>query len=323
MTIRSFWPLLIGLLVLDSIAETTLVLQSTIPLPQVRGRMDHFGYDAKTGRAFLAALENNTVEVIDARKGTLLASIVGMHKPTGIIFKLAENQIWVGNGDDGSIKILDGTTYRLIKSIGGLDDADNIRLDPKEEKVFLGFGDGALAMFRRFEKTETIKLPGHPEAFQLEASGDRIFINVPNAQELTVVDRTKFLVVAHWPLKQFSSNFPMALNETGGQIFVGCRNPSALVVLDSSTGNLLANVSTHGDADDLFWDPQRHQIYVSCGEGFIDVIEAKGNEFHRVEAIPTRKGARTSFFAPSDRFMLLAAPRSGSAPAELRVYSVK
>src|SRR5689334_5921190 len=107
----------------------SLKLVNTIPLPGVKGRFDHFAMDANGHRLFVAALGNDTVEVIDVAAGKHLHSIPGLRKPTGIVFLPAENQIGVANGSDGTFRVYDGKTYEQRASVSGLDDADNVRRD--------------------------------------------------------------------------------------------------------------------------------------------------------------------------------------------------
>src|SRR5262245_5246634 len=108
-----------------------LKLTKTIPLPGVTGRFDHFAVDSKGRRLFVAALGNNTVEVVDIAAGKHLKSITGLRKPTGVLYLADLNRVGIANGDDGTFKLFDGTSYQLSKSVGSLDDADNVRFDPK------------------------------------------------------------------------------------------------------------------------------------------------------------------------------------------------
>jgi DNA-binding beta-propeller fold protein YncE len=164
-----------------AIAAEPLVLKATVPLPGVKGRFDHFALDTNTHRVFVAALGNNTLEIIDGASAKRLHTVTGLHKPTGVAFLADRNQIVAANGDDGTVKVFDGANYKLVKSISGLDDADNVRLDAKANRIYVGYGDGALAALdaKTFEPVSTIKLKAHPESFQLEQNGPRIFVNVP------------------------------------------------------------------------------------------------------------------------------------------------
>src|ERR1051326_354895 len=155
-----------------------LTLVKTIPLPGVKGRLDHFAIDPKGHRLLVAALGNNTLEVIDISAGTHLKSIPGMRKPQGVLYLEEQNQIAAANGEDGTLKFFDGPSYKLLGSIGSMDDADNVRFDAKTKLIYVGFGDGSLASIdpKTMKQTGRIKLAAHPESFQLEQQGSRIFI---------------------------------------------------------------------------------------------------------------------------------------------------
>lgn len=303
-----------------------LKLANTIPLPGVKGRFDHGAMDAKGGRLFVAALGNNTLEVIDAANGKRLKSVTGLHKPTGVAYLADRNFIGVANGDDGTFKVFSGDSYELVQSISSLSDADNVRYDPAAKLIYVGYGDGALAVIDSvtMKQTASIKLAAHPESFQLEQHGNRIFVNVPDAKHVAVIDRDRKVVSATWPMTEFRANFPMALDEENHRLFVGCRHPARLVVLDSVTGKPAANVSISDDTDDLFYDANRKRLYVSCGEGAIDVIsQGEGDAYRRGAVITTRGGARTSFYSPDLDAFYLAVPMRSLQNAEIRVFRGK
>jgi hypothetical protein len=319
-------PLLI--LAISSLAVSAadfipLKLIQTIPLPGVQGRFDHFSIDSKGNRLFIAALGNNTLEIIDLSAGKRIQSVAGMSKPTGVLYLADQNRVVVANGDDGTLKLLDATTFKPIQTLAKVPDADNLRLDSQTKLAWLGYGDGALAPIdtEGLKVVARVKLGGHPESFQLEKQGTRIFVNVPDAKEIAVIDRKNRSLVQTWTMEHFQANFPMALDEPNHRLFVGCRNPPRLVVLDTQVGKSMADVPIAGDTDDLFYDAKRKRLYLSCGEGFIDVIEQPSpDKFQRVTQIPSSPGARTSFFSPDlDRYFV-AVPDRHNKTAELRVY---
>ena len=302
-----------------------LKLTKTIPLPKVKGRFDHFAMDAKGQRLFVAALGNDTLEVLDVAEGRHLKSIAGLHKPTGVVFLPEANQIGVANGEDGTFKLFDGVSYELVNSLGGLDDADNVRRDAKTKLIYIGYGNGALGVIDSAARQliGRIKLAGHPESFQLESDGNRIFVNVPDARQIAVIDRENQAVMVTWPMEKLRANFPMALDEANHRLFVGCRRPARLAVLDTATGQPVTDIAISDDSDDLFYDPGRKRLYASCGEGFIDVIEQRhGDHDEPLAHLPTRGGARTSFYSGEAGRLFLAVPRSGGQPAEIRIFAV-
>jgi hypothetical protein len=217
--------LLLGTLMFAAHAAepTSLKLSQTIPLPGVQGRFDHFAVDMTGRRLFVAALGNNTLEVIDLVAGKRIQSVAGMSKPTGILYFPESNRIFVANGDDGTLKILDGATYKAVNNLTALDDADNLRYDLKTKLAYLGYGDGALGIIdtASAKAVAKVQLPKHPESFQLEKDGRRIFVNVPDAKQVAVIDRDQRTVVETWPMEKFQANFPMALDEGNHRLFIG------------------------------------------------------------------------------------------------------
>ncbi len=301
----------------------TLKLAQTIPLPGVKGRFDHFAIDTKGQRLFVAALGNNTLEILDLAGGKRIRSLAGMSKPTGVLYLAEPNQVIVANGDDGTLKILSGTDYKVLQSLTDLGDADNLRFEPTTKFAWLGYSEGALGIIdtAAAKLVASVKLPAHPESFQLEKKGARIFVNVPDAKQVAVIDRAKRAVTATWPVDTFVANFPMALDEPNHRLLIGCRKPARLVVLDTANGKPVADLEVSGDVDDLFYDARRHRLYLSCGEGFIDVVaQPSTDSYKRLARIPTSTGARTAFFcAELDRYYL-AVPDRGTQEAQIRVF---
>jgi DNA-binding beta-propeller fold protein YncE len=302
-----------------------LRLESTIPLPNVNGRIDHLGVDVQGKRLFVSALGNNTVEVVDLASGQIVHTIRGLKEPQGIFYWADTNRLYVANGVDGHVLVFDGTSFEQIHEYDLSGDADNIRFDAGAKEVFVGYGSGALGVINVDLKSnvgETM-LDGHPEGFQLEKQGPRVFINVPNAGNVTVVDRRTRTVKAKWQVTGAKSNFPMALDEANHRLFIGCRKPAKMLVLDLADGKEIASVDITADTDDLFYDAQLKRIYVSGGAGSISVIEQKDADHYSVSAtIPTAEGARTSLLVPELKRLYVARPHRGKQPAALLVFAV-
>jgi hypothetical protein len=185
----------------------------------------------------------------------------------------------------------------------------------------VGYGDGALAILdtKDNRRITEIGLDGHPESFRLESNGRRIFVNVPDAHAIEVADRQSGKVTATWPTGHLSANYPMALDEASQQVLVVFRKPPTLTAYSMKNGAPVANAGTCGDADDVFVDAKRHRVYVSCGEGYLDVFEDPG-PFRRLARIPTASGARTALFVPELDRLFLAVRASAHEPAATWVY---
>jgi YVTN family beta-propeller protein len=305
-------------------AAEPLKLVQTIPLPGVKGRFDHFSIDMKGNRLFVAALGNNTVEVLDLAGGKRIQTISDLSKPQGVLFIADRNELAVASGGDGTLKILNAATFAVKHKLTDMPDADNVRLDPHTGETWVGYGDGALARVLPGMHKGTLKLAGHPESFQLEKQGRRIFANVPDAKQIAVIDTRKDSITATWPMEKFQANFPMALDEANHRLFVGCRRPARLTIFDTEAGKPVADLAICGDTDDLFYDTQRKRIYISCGEGFIDIIsQDSADTYTPLARIQTSLGARTCYFSPDLDRLYLAVPERGHQKAEIRIYQPK
>lgn len=302
-----------------------LRLETRVELPDVRGRIDHLSLDAATGRLFVAALGNDTVEVIDVKAGRRVQTLRGLAEPQGVLVVPDTNRLYVANGDDGTLRVFDARSLSPLKQLKLGDDADNVRLDPAGGRVWVGYGGGALAAVDPATASVvlTVPLPAHPESFQLEAKGSRLFVNLPGAKAVAVVDRTKGAVVASWRTGDATANFPMALDEADRRLFVVCRSPARLLVLDTGSGAIVATLPTVGDSDDVFYDGAARRLYVSGGAGAITVYAQDGPDHYReVGSLPTVSGARTSLFSPQMRRLFLAARAGGGSPAAIWIYAV-
>lgn len=297
------------------------VLQATgnLPLPGVEGRIDHLAATPDGERLFVAALGSDLVAAIDTARRQVSGAIRGIKEPQGVYFIAASGTLVVAGGGDATVRFYD-RNLRLAGAVGGLADADNVRYDPTSGLIYVGYGEGGLAIIdpTGAVKVGDIALDGHPESFQLETHGGRIFVNVPAADEIEVIDRARRVVLTRWKLTAAGGNFPMALDEADQRVLVGCRTPARLLALNTTSGKVVAKLRACGDADDLFYDSARRAIYLSGGAGCVSVFtRTVSGDYEESRTIATPQGSRTSLFVPSAHTLYVAAPRRGSRPAEL------
>jgi DNA-binding beta-propeller fold protein YncE len=303
-----------------------LKLTQTIALPGVERRIDHFAFDAAAERLVVCALGNNTAEVLDLRKGERVHSISGLGAPQGIVYIPELNRLFIANDKGGLCNIYDSKSWQLIGKVDFQDDADNVRYDSTTKQIYVGFGSGGIGIINAADgkRVGSIKLAAHPEAFELEKHGRRIFVNVPNAGHVAVIDRDKGEVIATWKTDGASANFPMAFDEANHRLFIGCRVPSKLVVLNTESGEVVASIDISGDPDDVFYDSRRHRIYAICGAGKIDTIEqTDANTYKALTKVDTANGARTGLFVPERDNLFVAVPHRGNQAAEIRRYQIE
>src|SRR5438445_732072 len=203
---------------------------------------------------------------------------------------------------------------------------DNVTYDDASKRIYVGFGSGGIGIISASEGKiiGALKLPEHPESFELEKQGHCIFVNVPNARQVVVIDREKSELIATWKTDGAFGNFPMAFDEANHRLFIGCRAPPKLVVLNTESGNVVASIDISGDPDDVFYDRKRHRIYAICGAGKIGIIEqADANTYKEFAKIDTATGARTGLFVPERDSLFVGVPHRGSQAAEIRCYQIE
>ena len=302
-------------------AASLLDCKQTIPLPHVKGGFDLMAIDLAGQRLFVNAEDNNTTEVVDLAAGKLAHTITGMQEPKWVVYRPDSHKLYIANGN-GQVRVFDSESWTPVRTIEFKEKANNLRYDPQTQELFVGVGKtfGALGIVDTRSDTITaqIALASFPKQFELD--GERIYVNVPTANHIAVVDRAKRAVVATWPVKEAKDNVPMALDRANHRLFVGCAS-GKLVVFDTATGQSVASLDINADPDGIYCDTARQLIYVSCGAGSIDVIrQADADHYALAERVPTAKGAATSLFVPELRRLVLAVPQHDQQPAELRIF---
>ncbi|MGH6981159.1 MAG: YncE family protein, partial [Stellaceae bacterium] len=259
--------------VLAADSGAPLVLEATIPLDRVQGRIDHLAVDVTRKRLMVAELGNGTVDVIDLTAAKAIHRLTGFDEPQGVGYFAARDAIAVANGGDGSVRLFRADDFSPAGRIELGSDADNVRID-RHGRLLVGYGAGALAVFDKVGAlVARVPLKAHPEAFQSAPGSDWVYVNVPDAHEIAVIDLAAGTQVTAWPLGALRANFPMVLDAAGKRVVVATRDPPRLVAFAMATGEIESQIAICGDADDVFLDAKRRRFYVSCGEGVIDVVE--------------------------------------------------
>ena len=305
---------------------------TTISLPAVAGRIDHLAVDLSTKRVFLAALEKNSVEVVDVQAGSVAQTVKGFNKPQGLLYISKLHRLFVASGKDGTLKAFDGPSLKpgpfTSISLG----ADAIGYDPNANEVYVGSGGadagherGDLTIFdpKTLEKKKALATDAHAGGSLPDESGKRMFVLVPEKSEVLVVDRSTHALKATWTVPGIQKDVAIALDGRNHRLFLGVRAPPSIVVLDSDTGKPVASVPAVGTLDGLSYDAATRRIYTTGGEGFLDVTQQiDADHYRQIARIPTGPNARTSLFVPEWKRLFVAVPRDKERPAELQVFDV-
>jgi DNA-binding beta-propeller fold protein YncE len=279
----------------------------------------------KGHRLFMSALGNHTVEVLDIQNGKRLHTITNLEEPQGVLYDAASKHLFAAGAKDGTTKVFDGATFQLLSTVKFSGNADNVRYDGRNQRIVVGYDAGALGVLdANGKRLADIPLDAHPESFQLEKTGTRVFVNVPGKEEIEVADLAKNSVIARWPVTSALRNYPMALDEAHHRLLIGCRAPARMLAIDTETGKQTASVEIVGDTDDLFYDAGRSRVYVIGGEGAIDVFGQKDSDhYERIEHISTAAGARTGLFVAEWGKLFVAVPHRGEQRAAVFIYDTK
>jgi DNA-binding beta-propeller fold protein YncE len=313
-------------------STSPLTPQPAITLPSGTGKFDHFAFDLKANRLFIAATGNHSVEVLDLNRGKVTESLTGVVKPHGLVWIPETGLLYASDGTEGELKIFAGSPLNLAKSVKLSNDADDMVYDAKSKLLYVGHGgsdaanSAAIAVIDTTSQTLLADLPvgAHPEGLEIDNMHDRIFVNVADTAEVVVIDGASHTQTATWKLTRAKDNVPLAYDEEHQVLFVACRTPARLLVLDANSGNELADLPSDAGADDLFYDPESRRVYLIAGSGAIDVYHIDSTKAVRaVGVVPTSAGAKTGLLVPSQHALFVGAPAANSKQAEILRYSTR
>jgi hypothetical protein len=308
-------------------AGSSLELVQTIVLKGKAGGLDHLALDGKRDRLFLANTVNGTLDVVDLKAGKLLKQVSGQTNIHGVSYAADLDRVFVGLGSGGLCNVFDGADYKPLKTVKFFDDADNVRYDPAGRQVFVAHAEKALGVMdaQTFAVKGDIKLPGSAEGFQIVPGKPRLYLCIPSPSLLVTIDTDKREITGTYPVKMAANGHPVALDVANHRIFLGCRQPPMVVVMDGESGKEITNFAVPQNIDDLYFDSKRKRLYASCGEGFIAVIRQNDADHYDVtEKVPTVRQAKTSYYDPESSRLFLGVPRqSGKEGPEIRVYKVR
>jgi len=313
--------------------HSPLRLVQTIPMPNVKGRIDHMDVDVKGKRLFVAGLENGSMEVVDLQAGKWLKSIPGFKKTQGIAYMPSLNKVFVASGDDGMVRVFRGDTLELLNEIK-LDLGPNrVAYDPHTQLLYVGYGGkdagknyGEIGIIdaKTDKHLGDVKVEAHPSELLLDETGKTLFVFMSGVSKIQVVDTKKRKVVSTWPVSS-KRNGDGALDEKTNRLFIGTRTPPEMIAMDSRTGKEVADLTTVDGMDGVYFDPRLKRIYVSGGRdndvGYVCVYQQKdADHYGTIGKLPTKSGAGTSFWSPELNRYYVAAPAHDKEEAAILVF---
>lgn len=305
-------------------------LSRAIPLPGISGRFDHLVLDREGDRLFVAATGNHSVEVVDLKANKIQQSIDGLSKPHGLVWAAATGRLYVADGGLGELRVYKGTPLALAGKLKLSDDADDMVLDDSDHLLFVGHGGSneanpakiAIVDTERFALVSDLPVAAHPEALDIDPHGRRAFANIADSNEVAVLDTATRGIATRWKLTKAADNVPMAFDAEHQSLYVACRTPGTVLALDAVTGKEISRQPAAGGADDLFYDPALHRVFVISGAGEVDTYQVDdARKLRPLGVVHTASGAKTGYFDPARNLLYVAVPGVGANASEIRVYA--
>ncbi|MGH9325903.1 MAG: YncE family protein [Terriglobia bacterium] len=310
---------------------TPLKLVQTIQVPGVEGHFDHFAVDLQGHRLFVAEEEHKTVQVFDVRTFKSIASIRGFTEPHWLLYQPESHELFVTDGD-GTVKIFNASSYQRVKTVKLGLGTDCIAYDRTTKRLYVVYGGRDAASHSASigiidtttgQHIGDIRIPAaRIEGMDVDERTNRLFVNITSREEVGVIDLKTNRVVATWPLDLVGdANVPMRLDGADHRLFVATRTPAMFIAINTDTGKVISAFHINMDADDIFYDALNRRVYVSCGEGFVDVFQQRDPAHYAFLAtIRTRPGARNSLFVPQLREYFVALPQYEGQGAAIWVF---
>lgn len=309
-----------------------LKLVNSVDLPKYSGDFDHFAADISGNRLFLAAEDHGTLEVFDLKSTKWLKTIRGFEVPHSILYLPATQKLFVTDGGETMSKVLSGSNLQIVKKVPLVAGADSLAYDPEKHQAYVVTGGKDVKMKESvlsvidtsdFSKKADLRFDSaHVEGMALEAQGKRMFVNVTDHNEIDVVDRDSMKIVDRWRLDGVGENSPMILDEPNHRLFIVCRKPAKLVVLDTESGKQVGAWDTAGHSDGMAFDSAHKRIYVPGAEGYIAVYQQKDADHYELTAkVPTAPGAKTCLLVPElNRLYVAVSPGEGKYGARVLAF---
>jgi hypothetical protein len=326
--------------------QEALRLVQTIPLPGVAGRLDHMAVDLEKKRLFVAAVTNGTLEVLDLSAGKVINSLTGIKDTQDALFLGGHfNKLYVSSLD-GTLRIFQGETFRLVQALKLEPDPNRLLYDPATDLIYFGYG-GQNAGFETYERIGIMQAkrgaqsdqfvadmiaptyrPGHLADLAMDDDG-RLLVCDSRADLIFQFDTRKRELLKSWPARGDGAG-DLSLDRARHRLFVGTRIPPEMTVYDSLSGRQIASLAGPETMDGVYYDAELRRIYMSGGRwygtpeaspGWVYVYQQQDpDHYELVSKILTRPGSGTSLFVPGLNRLYVASQAIGTQEAAILVF---
>jgi DNA-binding beta-propeller fold protein YncE len=327
--------LVLSALTVKAQEKLPLKLIKATPMPGFVGDFDHFGFDLKSNRLFLAAEEHKTVEVFDLRTGERIHSIEGFGQPLMMVYLPESNHLVVTDGGDSAVHLIDCKKYKIIKTIKLGHGVDHGVLNPVNKIYYVesGGGSNGLTHVLSIIDTKSFKhvgdiagLPGRSnEGMVIDRAGKTLYVNLTDTAEVGVIDLVSRQFIAKWPLPDAREAHALALDEPNHRLFTATRKPALFIVFNTDTGKVVTSLPCVGVNSDMSFDVSRKRIYVTGSETASVFEQRDADHYGHIAEVPTAYRAKSSIFVPDLKRLYVAASGKGKPDAKLalQIYEVQ
>jgi DNA-binding beta-propeller fold protein YncE len=310
-------------------------LLKSVDLPGYTGDFDHFAVDFKRGRLLLAAEDHGTLEVFDLNTSAHLKSVGGFGNPHSILIRKGVPTVFITDSEKQGPTIRDADTYAKTKAVGLTPGSDTSKYDAGSNTLYIVTGGKDVGMMTASleavnpdtgAKLGSLTFPdNHVEAMAFVDGDPRLFINLTQTNKLAVVDRKSLKVLHVWPVPPAQQNAMVAFDPAQHRLYVVCRQPGMVVVMNSDTGAVVDTQAAPLRSDDVEYDASAHRLYVPGGEGYMGIYDTSDPDHLKLaEKVVTSPGAKTGLLLPSiHRLFLAVSPGDTKAMAKVLTYEVK
>jgi DNA-binding beta-propeller fold protein YncE len=332
----ALWSVLVPLLGATAAPaqRSSVQLIKSVDLPGYSGDFDHFGADYDHNRLLLAAEDHGTLEVFDLKTSDHLRTVAGFGNPHSILVRKGVATVFITDSNKQNATIRDAISYAKKQTVNLTPGSDTAKYDAASNILYVVTGgkdvDRETANLEAINPDTGAKLgsivfhDNHVEAMAFVESDPRLFINLTQTNKLAVVDRKSMKVIATWPVPPAQQNAMVAFDPAQHRLYVVCRSPGMVVVMNSDTGAVIGTQPAPLRADEVQYDESSHRLYVPGGEGYMGIYDTSDpNHLKIVERVTTAPGAKTALLIPAmHRLFLAVSPGESKAMAKVLTYEV-
>ncbi len=316
--------------------ETSSVkLIHSVNLPGYTGDFDHFAVDYDRSRLLLAAEDHGTLEVFDLKTSAHLRTVPGFGNPHSILVRKGSPTVLITDSEKQGATLRDAVTYAKKSAVGLAAGSDTSKYDAASNTLYVVTGGKDVDL-----KTANLEAvnpdtgaiigkvtfdDNHVEAMAFVDGDPRLFINLTQTNQLAVLDRATLKVLNTWPVPPAKQNAMVAFDPAQHRLYVVCRDPGMVVVMNSDTGAVVGTQPAPLRSDEVQYDAEAKRLYVPGGEGYMSIYDTSdADHLKLIEKVTTAPGAKTGLLIPSiHRLFLAVSPGESKAMAKILTYEVK